>query len=401
MRNKVIRFINILITITCLTVLFASCTMFEKAEGSSVSFKLDSETIQKIKDAAGEAGTVNIARSAEDTAAASSIFIEVAVHGGYEKSTVVEVTNEATISIDNIPMGSEIYLEATAFIKNDGERQNLYKGHSKKFVVRESENLVMFILYRVGEGAGSEAGSSSGSGGSSGSGTGGGGSSGGSGGSGTWSAQIADFMGNPSTDSIISPDSTANVYIKLTNSASGFNYSAVSDDINCIYDAYSGKKFLGMSMGGGLATKTVSADGILFCFSNSGSEWGEDIWEASVIKGPSQSYETIASCIFTGSANSNGIVVYGNLMTSNSNPVNLAVANYAQTIDVSKLKITYENSGTETEIPQSAIVSERSEENHFYYYVITSTYSPQGSNIKVYYNNVLIKSLSVNRVYTG
>ncbi len=183
MKNKIIRYINILITVTCLTVLFASCAMFEKAEGSSVSFKLDSETFEKIKVAAGEAESANTARSAEDTAAASSIFIEVAVHGGYEKSTVVEVTNEATISIDNIPMGSEIYLEATAFIKNDGERQNLYKGHSKKFVVRESENLVMFILYRVGDGEGSEGGNgsasgASGSGGSAGSGTGGGGTSG-------------------------------------------------------------------------------------------------------------------------------------------------------------------------------------------------------------------------------
>lgn len=133
------------ITIVCL--LFASCSMFEneRAEGGSVSFKLDSETVQKIKDAAGETSSVSNARSAEG----DSIFVEVAVHGGYEKSTTVQVQTEATISIDSIPMESEIYLEATAYINVDGERQNLYKGHSKKFVVRNSENLVMFILHKV------------------------------------------------------------------------------------------------------------------------------------------------------------------------------------------------------------------------------------------------------------
>lgn len=171
------------IILVCL--FFASCTMFEKAErkeGSSVSFKLDSETVQKIKDAAGESSSRSNARAAEG----DSLFVEVSVHGGYEKSTTVQVQNEATISIDNIPMGSEIYLEATAYIQADGERQNLYKGHSKKFVVRNSENLVMFILYRVGDAEDSEggSGSSSGAGGSGGSGTGGGGTGGGGNGSG-------------------------------------------------------------------------------------------------------------------------------------------------------------------------------------------------------------------------
>ncbi len=382
-----IKFINIIFFTITFGLLFASCSMAGAQKESSVSFKLDSETVQKIRNAAGQTAKPN-ARAADD----DNLFVEVAVHGGYEDSDIVPLLEEAIVSIDKIPIGSEIYVEATAFKKTGEDRQDLYKGQSKTFKVLNSDNFVMFIMHKVTS-------SESSAGGNSGGGT---NNDGNSGGSGTWSAQLTDFTGNPLSSSIISPDSTANVYIKLTNSASGFNYSAVSDDINCIYDAYSGKKFQGMNMGGGLATKTVSADGILFCFSNNGSEWGEDIWEASVIKGPSQSYETIASCIFTGSANSNGIVVYGNLMTSNSNPVNLAVANYAQTIDVSKLKITCAKSdGTETEIPQSAINSERSEEDHFYYYVLTATYSPEESNIKVYYNNVLIKSLPVNRLYTG
>ena len=145
------RKIKNIILIILLGILFASCSMFEKAEGSSVSFKLDSQTVQKIKAAAGESGGAAASRSARDadSESAEKIFIELAVHGGFEKATMVEVTKEATITIDNIPMDSEIYLEATAYIQADGERQNLYKGHSKKFVVRNSENLVMFILHKV------------------------------------------------------------------------------------------------------------------------------------------------------------------------------------------------------------------------------------------------------------
>ena len=153
MKEVYMRRIRIIISVILFGLFFVSCSRREKerSEGSSVSFKLDSQTVQKIKAAAGETGGAAASISARnaDSESAEKIFIELAVRGDFEKATVVEVQKEATISIDDIPMDSEIYLEATAFIKPDGERQNLYKGHSKKFIVRNSENLVMFILHKV------------------------------------------------------------------------------------------------------------------------------------------------------------------------------------------------------------------------------------------------------------
>lgn len=147
------RRIRIIISVILFSLFFVSCSMLEKerAEGSSVSFKLDSQTVQKIKAAAEETGGAAASRSARDadSESAEKIFIELAVHGGFEKATVVEVQKEQTITISDISFGVEIYIEATAYSQTNGQRQNLYKGHSKSFTVKNSENLVMFIMSKV------------------------------------------------------------------------------------------------------------------------------------------------------------------------------------------------------------------------------------------------------------
>lgn len=163
------RKIKNILSLILLGIIFASCSMLETKESSSVSFKLDSETVQKIKDAAGEAGYSSNARAADN----NSLFVEVAVHGDYESSTTVQLQNEATISIEDIPIGSEIYLEAIAYTNTNGRRQNLYSGKSKTFVVNNSENLVMFVMHRVSSDSESSSSGTSGNGGNSGNGSGG------------------------------------------------------------------------------------------------------------------------------------------------------------------------------------------------------------------------------------
>ena len=73
-----------IIPIILLGILFASCSMVDKEERGSVSFKLDSETVQKIRNAAGKTAKPN-ARAADD----DNLFVEVAVQGGYEDSNIV------------------------------------------------------------------------------------------------------------------------------------------------------------------------------------------------------------------------------------------------------------------------------------------------------------------------
>ncbi len=162
--------------VSCL-VLFSACSMMEGRETSaSVSFKLDNKTVQKIQDAAAESDYSRASRGASG----DSLLIDVSVHGDYEKKVTIALTEAA--SFDTIPAGSQIYVEATAYKKENGKKENLYSGRSKSFTVRGGENQVVFVLKRI-KGSGGEGGGG-GSGGEGGGGEGGGGGSGGEGGGG-------------------------------------------------------------------------------------------------------------------------------------------------------------------------------------------------------------------------
>lgn len=212
--NK-IKYIFLMLTFS---LLFASCSRLDTQEGSSVSFKLDSQTVQKIKAAAGEVGGTAASRSARDAdnsenSTEKNLFIEVAVHGGYESTVTEAVQEEQTITISDIPFGVEIYIEATAYSQTDNQRQNLYKGHSKSFTVKNSENLVMFIMSKVG--AEEESGSSN-------SGNGNGGSSGGGNGTSGFSITISSGISNGSVSTNVT-SAQENDSISITvNPARGY-----------------------------------------------------------------------------------------------------------------------------------------------------------------------------------
>ena len=152
MKNIKIRFINILIFTVTLFLLVASCSMGVAEKGSSVSFKLDSQTVQNIRASAVQAGNSSNARAAGE----EELFIEVFVHGGYEDSVKEPLEEDKTITLKGVPKGAEVYVEAIAYSLLDGKRTDLYKGQSKPFVIANKENTVMFVMKKVaGVGSGS------------------------------------------------------------------------------------------------------------------------------------------------------------------------------------------------------------------------------------------------------
>ena len=235
--------------------------------------------------------------------------------------------------------------------------------------------------------------------------------SGGGGTSGTWSTQFVDFQGMQAASSIQIPSSKELLYIKLTNSDSSFDYSSINlNTLSCSFVQYSKTKFKGESMSGVGEIQDASVlsngSGILLTVSNGGALWGEDVWECTITNNIDVfTHENIATCYVTGSGNANGFVVFSNNDdVTDSNPVGVALANYVGTVDASKIKIvSVKSDGTETEVPldDTTIAATLTVENHFYLYVLDVTYSPQNSSIKVYYNNNLIKTLPVQRGYTG
>ena len=132
-------------TITFVCLFFAACSMQGSGNESSVSYKLDSETVQNIKAAAEESIRNSNARAAD----VNELFIEVSVHGEYEDSITEPVEEDQTIVLKGIPKGVEIYVEAIAYSNVNGKRKDLYKGHSKTFTIQYKENMVMFIMKKM------------------------------------------------------------------------------------------------------------------------------------------------------------------------------------------------------------------------------------------------------------
>ena len=166
------RKIKYIFTVLFAGLLLTSCSMFEKegAERASVSFKLDTETVQKIKKAAGETSSAT-ARVADS----DGLFIEVLVKGEYQARVPQALQEDAEITIKNIPLGVKIFVEANIYKMEKQTRKDLYTGHSKTFVVHENDNQVIFVLHKIagnsesgnqgGGGNGGEGGNGSGEGG--------------------------------------------------------------------------------------------------------------------------------------------------------------------------------------------------------------------------------------------
>ncbi len=121
--------------------------MLEREEGARVSYKLDSKTIEKIRETAESESYSRRGRGVDTDS--STFSMEVSVHGDYNKTLTSTISTETEVAFDGIPVDSNIYVEASIYTQTDGERVNLYKGKSKNFTVRSGENQVVFVLRRV------------------------------------------------------------------------------------------------------------------------------------------------------------------------------------------------------------------------------------------------------------
>ena len=149
--------------------------MLEREEGARVSYKLDSKTIEKIRETAESESYSRRGRGVDTDS--STFSMEVSVHGDYNKTLTSTISTETEVAFDGIPVGSNIYVEASIYTQTDGEKEYFYKGRSKNFTVRAGENQVVFVLKRVNRDGSSQGEGDNGGG----SGTGGGGSGGGGG----------------------------------------------------------------------------------------------------------------------------------------------------------------------------------------------------------------------------
>ena len=101
---------------------FTSCSFFEPSDGANVSFTIDKTMAQKISE---EAGVRLVGRSAARSLTADEmqgLYFEITLNGSYQDSKTVPVTENATITFENVPVGSSIYARGLAYKTDAGKK---------------------------------------------------------------------------------------------------------------------------------------------------------------------------------------------------------------------------------------------------------------------------------------
>ena len=127
---------------------FISCSFFEPSDGANVSFTIDKTMAQKISE---EAGIRLAGRSAARSLTADEmqgLYFEITLNGSHQDSKTVPVTENATITFENVPVGSSIYARGLAYKTDAGKKLVLYDGQSETIIVSGGTNALSLALRR-------------------------------------------------------------------------------------------------------------------------------------------------------------------------------------------------------------------------------------------------------------
>lgn len=114
--------------------LFTSCSFFDNSLENNLSASVSFQ-INGIK-----------SRSATDTKNEFS-FLEVMLKGDYEALQTVKIENgKASISFSNIPVGIQVWAEASIYVISGEEKQILYKGKSATVTITAGDNALIIPM---------------------------------------------------------------------------------------------------------------------------------------------------------------------------------------------------------------------------------------------------------------
>ena len=137
----------LLFTLSSALLFITGCSLLESDSGGSVTFRIDGVTAEILRHAQNDksrhAELVSASRSltAEDVSTGSTtegLYFDIALKGGYTASQTLPVTDGATATFDDIPVGTTLWAEGEAYRTEDGEKVILYTGTSEKITVRDS-----------------------------------------------------------------------------------------------------------------------------------------------------------------------------------------------------------------------------------------------------------------------
>ena len=130
------------------------CPLLESDSSGSLTFRVTGEMAAKI---AGEASARSArSLSAEDVSTGSTtedLYFDIALKGGYSASQTLPVTDGATATFDDIPVGTELWAEGIAYRieEIDGTQTKivLYTGKSDRVMIKDGENTLSLVMKKA------------------------------------------------------------------------------------------------------------------------------------------------------------------------------------------------------------------------------------------------------------
>ena len=118
----------LLLTLSSALLFITGCSLFENSGSGRITFRIDGETADKI---AHESQSRAAARTltAEEM---EGLYFEIELKGDYAAKQTLPVTEGASVTFEEIPVGTRVYAEATAYKIENDEKQILYTGRPKK-----------------------------------------------------------------------------------------------------------------------------------------------------------------------------------------------------------------------------------------------------------------------------
>jgi len=135
----------LLFTLSSALLFITGCSLFENSGAGRITFRIDGETADKI---AHESQSRAAARTltAEEM---EGLCFEIELKGDYAAKKTLPLTEGATAVFDDIPVGTSLYAEGSAYRVTDGEKAIFYTGKSKEITIQEGENSLSLVMKKT------------------------------------------------------------------------------------------------------------------------------------------------------------------------------------------------------------------------------------------------------------
>ena len=130
-----------------ISLLFLSCSLLNQSNDTgSLSFTITSDMVKQIKSKSLAHSRAVIDEEGGGFDNADELFLTVELKGAYIDKKTVAIEDGLKVLFEEIPVGTVVKAEGTAFRKENDKNIILYKGETDEITIAEDENALALVL---------------------------------------------------------------------------------------------------------------------------------------------------------------------------------------------------------------------------------------------------------------